>query len=75
MTTLIGSKQLAQQLGVSLRTLDTMDKNGALPQSLRIGHLRRWRPEDVEGWIKAKLGVDRKSTPANAVSEEKTLEH
>lgn len=55
MPTLIGSKQLAQQLGISLRTLDSLDKNGDLPKSLRIGHLRRWREEDVEQWIDSKL--------------------
>lgn len=55
MTNLIGSKQLAQQLGISLRTLDSMDKSGNLPKSLRIGHLRRWRAGDVESWIDSKL--------------------
>lgn len=55
MTNLIGSKQLAQQLGISLRTLDSMDKSGNLPRSLRIGHLRRWRADDVERWINSKL--------------------
>ncbi|WP_295762603.1 helix-turn-helix domain-containing protein [Undibacterium sp.] len=60
MTILIGSKQLAQKLGISLRTLDTMNKNGELPNCLRIGHLRRWRSEDVDLWIKAKLDANLK---------------
>lgn len=55
MNELIGSKQLAKYLGVSVRTLDTLDKKGDLPTSVRIGHLRRWRTDDIEKWISARL--------------------
>lgn len=51
MTVLIGSKEFAELLGVSMRTLDNMEKRGELPNGLRVGHLRRWRVEDVEKWI------------------------
>jgi excisionase family DNA binding protein len=59
MTSLIGSKQLAKQLGISLRTLDSLDKAGQLPRSLRIGHLRRWRADDVEEWIDKRVTASR----------------
>lgn len=55
MNELIESKQFAKYLGISIRTLDTLDKNGDLPTSFRIGHLRRWRMVDVEQWISEKL--------------------
>lgn len=55
MNALIGSKQLAKYLGVSVRTLDTLDKKGDLPPGFRVGHLRRWRLEDVENWVSERL--------------------
>jgi excisionase family DNA binding protein len=55
MDELIGSKQLAKYLGISVRTLDTLDKNGNLPAGFRIGHVRRWRAEDVKKWIGEKV--------------------
>jgi len=59
MTELIGSKQLAKFLGVSIRTLDTLDKKGDLPASFRVGHLRRWRRADVENWVAEKVNDQR----------------
>ena len=55
MNELIGSKELAKYLGISIRTLDALDKKGDLPASVRIGHLRRWQTYDVEKWISTKL--------------------
>lgn len=55
METLLNSKQLAKRLGISLRTLDTLNKQAQLPTCLRIGNLRRWRSEDVENWINSKI--------------------
>ena len=55
MNELIGSKQFAKYLGVSIRTLDTLDKKGNLPPGIRVGHLRRWRIEDVEKWVNDQL--------------------
>ncbi|MFJ7565554.1 helix-turn-helix transcriptional regulator [Herminiimonas sp. NPDC097707] len=55
MNELMGSKQLAKYLGVSMRTLDTLDKKGELPSGFRVGHLRRWRLEDVENWVNMRL--------------------
>jgi excisionase family DNA binding protein len=52
---LIGSKELARLLGVSLRTLDTLHKKGSLPPDIRIGHQRRWRVADIEAWIEKRI--------------------
>ncbi|WP_188381588.1 helix-turn-helix transcriptional regulator [Oxalicibacterium faecigallinarum] len=51
MNELIGAKQFAKFLGVSVRTLDTLDKKGDLPAGFRVGHVRRWRKDDVEQWV------------------------
>ena len=54
MVTLLNSKQLAYRLNVSMRTLDSLQKNGQLPSGIRIGRQRRWRDADIDAWIKAK---------------------
>lgn len=56
---LISSKRFASLLGVSTRTLNTLQKNGDLPPSLRVGQVRRWRLTQVENWITEKQKNER----------------
>lgn len=51
---LLNAKEVAQHLGVSLRTLETLIKQGQLPAFLRIGRQRRWRPEAIEEYLEEK---------------------
>lgn len=52
---LLGAAQVAKQLGISRRTFESLVKEGNAPGFVWIGHQRRWRPEDVEGFIDRKL--------------------
>jgi len=49
---LLNKKQLADLLGVSLKTLDRWTQRGILPPPARLGRrLKRWRRIDIERWI------------------------
>lgn len=52
---LLTKSQLAQQLGVGIRTLERMDAAGLLgPEKQRFSKtLVRWRAAEVEAWIAA----------------------
>ena len=49
--------QLADALGVSLRTLATMDASDAIPQAIKIGSgtrpPKRWTVAEVRDWLAA----------------------
>jgi predicted DNA-binding transcriptional regulator AlpA len=47
----VGKKQIAEALGVSLRTIDNMLSAGTLPKGGKIGGVRRWRLVDIESFI------------------------
>jgi len=49
---LISRRVAAQQLAVSLRTLDNRLKAGELPH-VRLGHLVRFKTEDIVTYIEA----------------------
>lgn len=49
------AKEFAAILGVSLRTIDSMDRRGELPACLKIGRSRRWRAADIQDWIEERL--------------------
>lgn len=49
---LLDAKSLAGYLRVSTRTLENILMRGEGPPYLRLGRQRRWRPADVEVWLK-----------------------
>lgn len=49
----IDAKQLAEVLGLSVRTVRRLDSSGKLPRPLRIGGAVRWSLEDISAWIAA----------------------
>lgn len=51
---LISAKELAERLGISIRTLEDLIVRGEIPSPMRFGRARRWEPELVERWIKKK---------------------
>lgn len=59
---LIGPAELAVRLGVSRDHIYRMKDRGTLPTPVRLGHLIRWDPEEIEDWLRAGAR-DRPSSP------------
>ena len=51
-TRLLSSEQVAKKLGVCSKSLYRWMEQGKFPQSIRLGHMHRWRESDIEQWIK-----------------------
>lgn len=49
--TLINARDIAAQLGVSVRKLEQMIERGELPPYIRVGRVRKWRAQDIDAWI------------------------
>lgn len=50
---LLDASQAAELCGVSRRSLLRWDADGTLgPRSIKLGHLRRWRRDQLEQWIR-----------------------
>lgn len=58
---LIDAAELAQRLGVSVRTVYRWDDLGFIPRSIRLRRSRRWRSDEIDAWIAA--GCPRVSDP------------
>ena len=73
MRKLWGPHELAERLGTTRRTINTMRwqmKRGVigadrLPPPLACGGHPRWDPEAVEAWIRANSGVEKESSQSN----------
>lgn len=48
---LVSAEQVADYLGVPVKTLYQWRYKGVGPRALRVGRHLRYRPEDVEGWL------------------------
>ena len=48
---LINARQLAQELGVSTRTLYSLMNSGQLPAGMKIGKSRRWDSDKLKQWL------------------------
>ena len=48
---LLPQRELAQQIGVSARTLQRMRHERRLPAPVKLGGRPRWRRADIERWI------------------------
>lgn len=51
MTKLLGAKELAVLLGISLRKLEQMIERGELPAHVKFGRTRKWQSEHVRHWL------------------------
>jgi predicted DNA-binding transcriptional regulator AlpA len=51
----IDREQAAAAIGVSVRTLDTLDATGKGPKALRIGRRRLYRVSDLEAWLEQQV--------------------
>jgi prophage regulatory protein len=49
----LNAEQVAQTLGVSVRTIRRLDCAGKLPKPVRIGGAVRWRRDELEAWVAA----------------------
>lgn len=47
------SQALADELGISRRTVESWRVKGGGPTFVRIGHLVRYRREDVAAWLES----------------------
>lgn len=50
---IVGAKHVAIMLGISLRTVRSMDASGKLPLPVRIGGLVSWRKQELIDWVEA----------------------
>jgi len=48
---LLNQRELAELLGVNVRTLQRMRHAGELPPTVPVGRRLRWRRGDVETWL------------------------
>lgn len=58
MPRLISAKQLADRLGISLRSLEALIARHDAPKHIWLGGVRRWDPERVEEWLQRKFEHD-----------------
>lgn len=63
MDDLISPTQLADYLGVPVRTVYAWNHHGTGPTPIRLGKHVRYRPADVEAWLDRQTQDDR---PADA---------
>ena len=50
---LLTTKQLAEYLGIAVSTILQYRMEGRGPQYIKLGHLVRYRIEDVEQWLES----------------------
>jgi predicted DNA-binding transcriptional regulator AlpA len=50
---LIDTRQVAKMLMVSARTIFAMQRDGRMPQPVRIGRAIRWSYEGIKAWVDA----------------------
>lgn len=66
MTTLLGAKDLAKLLGISLRKLEQMIERGETPSHIKLGRTRKWRNHDVQNWLNSMFNQkDKVDGPTN----------
>lgn len=51
---LIGTKELARLLDVSITTIKRYDELGKIPEPIWIGSAKRWHLKEIRAWVKAK---------------------
>ncbi|MEW6744791.1 MAG: helix-turn-helix domain-containing protein [Planctomycetota bacterium] len=58
---LISARELAELLGVSLRTIWRLESAGKLPESVYLGSSKRWSRQAIEEWIRDGCPARRRS--------------
>jgi predicted DNA-binding transcriptional regulator AlpA len=48
---LLSTRDVAQRLALSDRTVRRLRKRGALPRGIEVAGVLRWRPEEIDDWI------------------------
>jgi len=56
---LLSRTDVAQMLGLSLRTVERMEEKGELPAPVRLGRLVRFRASDIERYISRLRATER----------------
>ncbi len=51
MGNLVSTKEFANRLGISVRTLEELIVQCKVPPHIKVGRLRRWHPEQLDKWI------------------------
>lgn len=66
-------KDVAAALKVGTRTVWQWSQDGILPAPIKLGRLRRWRPEDIQAWLaeRAQAAGEAQSGPAEGVAHER----
>jgi excisionase family DNA binding protein len=49
--TLMSAREVAEYLGIPLKTMYGMNSNGTAPPRIRVGRYVRYRRSDVELWL------------------------
>lgn len=74
MEKLLDEKQAADILGLSPRTLQGWRLRGQGPQFVKIGRLTRYRPEDIEAYVKAQAQAQAKAQDQDQAQEQAQTE-
>ena len=48
---LLSSAEVSKRLKVSAKSIYKWMDEGKFPQSIRLGHMHRWRESDIESWL------------------------
>jgi excisionase family DNA binding protein len=62
---LLTARDVAERLGISVRTVWRWTATGEMPAPVRRGRIVRWKAADVDGFVRA-LPVERASTRRQA---------
>jgi predicted DNA-binding transcriptional regulator AlpA len=54
---LLSKRQVISMLSISKTTLDVWRREHGFPQPIRIHGLNRWRPAEIETWVRANAGL------------------
>ena len=65
----MSAAELAEMLGVSVRTVRRLDSAGKLPRTRRLGGSVKWSRTEIEAWIRAGC-VDRKEWDEISAADE-----
>lgn len=73
MEQLLSPKTLAARLGLAEQTIYNRHSTGGdLPKAIKLGHLLRFHPVDVESWLDVKRQSGAVATPHQATGQTST---
>lgn len=75
MLQLFSPKTLAAYLGLAEQTVYNRHSTGGdLPKAIKLGHVLRFRPADVDAWLDAKRQSNAAATPLPATGQPERLQ-